>query len=52
LARESARDMGVIVKVAFGCYGGRHRSVAMAELAAKALRDAGCDVEIEHNALS
>ena len=47
-----ARDFGIAVRVAFGCYGGRHRSVAMAELSAKALRDAGCDVDVRHSALS
>jgi RNase adapter protein RapZ len=48
LAREGARPAAI----AFGCYGGRHRSVAMVELVAKALRHAGCDVEVKHNALS
>ena len=38
-------------KVAFGCYGGRHRSVAMAELIAKELRSLGHAVKVEHIAL-
>ena len=32
----------------FGCFGGRHRSVAMAELAAKAFRTQGHAVTVEH----
>ena len=47
-----AREASSIPTIAFGCFGGRHRSVAMAELAAKALRDAGCDVSVTHRALS
>jgi UPF0042 nucleotide-binding protein len=38
--------------VAFGCYGGRHRSVAMAELVARELRTFGNCVEVEHRALA
>lgn len=37
--------------VAIGCYGGRHRSVAVAEMAAEQLRLEGVEVEIEHSAL-
>jgi UPF0042 nucleotide-binding protein len=37
--------------LAFGCYGGRHRSVAMAELVAKELRKGGIEVEVKHLAL-
>jgi len=37
--------------VAFGCFGGRHRSVAMAELAAERLRQGGHSVELTHVAL-
>ena len=37
--------------IAFGCYGGKHRSVAMAELFAAALRVDGNSVQIEHQAL-
>jgi RNase adapter protein RapZ len=47
-----ARDGGALPTIAFGCYGGKHRSVAMAELAARSLRDAGCAVDVEHSALS
>jgi UPF0042 nucleotide-binding protein len=42
----SGRDM------AFGCAGGRHRSVAVVEIVAKLLRDAGVEVEIVHTALA
>ncbi|MEJ6846704.1 RNase adapter RapZ [Sinorhizobium fredii] len=35
-------------EVAFACYGGRHRSVAVAELVADRLRGKGFDVAIEH----
>ena len=38
--------------VAFGCFGGRHRSVAMAELVAAELRKGGAGVEITHCALA
>jgi len=38
--------------VAFGCMGGRHRSVAMAELMRKELRKCGFEVEIVHTALA
>jgi UPF0042 nucleotide-binding protein len=38
-------------KVAFSCLGGRHRSVAMAEMLAHYLRDEGYQVEVQHLAL-
>ena len=38
--------------IAFGCYGGRHRSVAMVELVAKSLRKTGLVVETKHRELS
>jgi UPF0042 nucleotide-binding protein len=38
--------------IAFGCMGGRHRSVAMAELLAKELRQLGHQVTVVHTALS
>jgi RNase adapter protein RapZ len=38
-------------EIAFGCFGGKHRSVAMAELTGKMLRDAGYEVEVIHSAL-
>ncbi len=48
-ARQSAKDGAT---VAFGCVGGRHRSVAVAEMLAKILRDVdGNSVQIEHRAL-
>lgn len=37
--------------VAFGCYGGRHRSVAMAEMVGEALKAKGDEVEIHHREL-
>jgi len=37
--------------IAFGCYGGRHRSVAMAERLAKELGRVGCEVEVIHREL-
>ena len=37
--------------IAFGCIGGRHRSVALAELLAVELRAKGHSVELEHLAL-
>jgi RNase adapter protein RapZ len=38
--------------VAFGCFGGKHRSVAMAELLAKELREKGHQVEVSHPELA
>lgn len=35
-------------KIAFECYGGKHRSVAMAEIVAEGLRDLGYVVTTEH----
>jgi UPF0042 nucleotide-binding protein len=37
--------------IAFGCYGGRHRSVAVVELVAKSLRAAGLNVWVRHRDL-
>jgi UPF0042 nucleotide-binding protein len=34
--------------VAFGCTGGRHRSVAIAEAVAAALRERGSDLRVTH----
>ena len=39
------------VTIAFGCFGGKHRSVAVAEMTARRLRESGFHVEIEHTAL-
>lgn len=36
------------ITVAFGCTGGRHRSVAVAEEVAKRLADSGVEVHLEH----
>jgi RNase adapter protein RapZ len=38
--------------LAFGCYGGRHRSVAMAELVAGALAERGAKVRVNHRELN
>ena len=37
--------------IAFGCMGGRHRSVAMAEIVAAQLREEGHEVEVIHREL-
>lgn len=37
--------------VAFGCHGGRHRSVACAEILAHALQDQGIKVKLRHTSL-
>lgn len=47
------RTLGNVLKlgggiVAIGCFGGRHRSVTFVELLAKALRDRGHEVQVEH----
>jgi UPF0042 nucleotide-binding protein len=38
--------------IAFGCFGGRHRSVAVAEMFAAALRASGNEVEVTHRELA
>jgi UPF0042 nucleotide-binding protein len=48
---EALHEAGLGRSIAFGCYGGKHRSVAMAEILAEALRKAGHDVAIQHIAL-
>jgi len=47
-ALESAEDG---MTIAFGCYGGRHRSVTMAEKLAEELKRAGSEVELVHRDL-
>lgn len=47
--REEGRSY---VTVAFGCTGGRHRSVHVAERVAKRLRDAGFSPTVEHRDLA
>lgn len=37
--------------IAFGCFGGRHRSVALAEMVGEALKARGHEVEIHHREL-
>jgi len=44
-ACEQAIERG---EIAFGCYGGRHRSVAMAEIVAAFLRCGQHEVVVEH----
>lgn len=50
LAQASSR-CGVVVTVAVGCVGGRHRSVAIAEEIGVMLRGKGDDVEVQHRDL-
>jgi UPF0042 nucleotide-binding protein len=38
--------------VAFGCFGGRHRSVACAEMTAAVLWSRGHEVQVQHTALT
>lgn len=42
------RELKPFVTVAVGCTGGRHRSVAMAELIAQNLRESGQQVQVKH----
>ena len=49
---KALHEAGYGVHVAFGCFGGRHRSVAMAEITAAELRKGGADVEVHHFALA
>ncbi|MEU2441833.1 RNase adapter RapZ [Streptomyces rubradiris] len=47
-ARGLAEDTGADVTVAWGCTGGRHRSVGLARLSYELLLGVGADVTIEH----
>lgn len=47
-AHQLARDTGGPVHVAFGCAGGRHRSVALARMLAGALKLRGHLVQVDH----
>lgn len=49
LGMEAIKE-GVQV-IAFGCFGGRHRSVAMVEITAASLRAAGAPVTVFHRQL-
>ena len=49
---QALQALGRGETVAFGCYGGRHRSVALAEHLAKVLRANGKEVVVEHRALT
>ena len=35
-------------RIAFGCHGGKHRSVAIVELLAKELRKSGWEIDVQH----
>ncbi len=48
-AREAGRKY---ISVAFGCTGGRHRSVHVAERVAARLREAGFSPTVEHRDLA
>jgi UPF0042 nucleotide-binding protein len=48
IARLALKDG---VRIAFGCYGGRHRSVAVAEMLARALREEGWRIDTRHTQL-
>ena len=48
LARLALREG---VTLAFGCFGGRHRSVAVVEMLADALRKEGWQIETRHTQL-
>ena len=45
-------EVGRPVTVAFGCTGGRHRSVVMASECARILAEVGFDVQLEHRDVS
>ncbi|MEV0589734.1 RNase adapter RapZ [Nonomuraea sp. NPDC050310] len=45
---DYANARGLLVRVAVGCVGGRHRSVAIAEELAISLRAQGIGVEVDH----
>ena len=47
-ARGLAEDTGRDVTIAWGCTGGRHRSVGLARRSYELLRDVGDEVTIEH----
>ncbi|MFE7056029.1 hypothetical protein ACFVAO_12525 [Streptomyces californicus] len=47
-ARGLAEDTGADVTIAWGCTGGRHRSVGLARASYELLRDVGDEVTIEH----
>jgi UPF0042 nucleotide-binding protein len=52
LMKTAERAVEAGRSVAFGCVGGRHRSVALAELTVERLREAGYNATVEHTALS
>ncbi|MDQ0935144.1 RapZ C-terminal domain-containing protein [Streptomyces turgidiscabies] len=47
-ARSLGEDTGADVTIAWGCIGGRHRSVGLARLSHELLLAAGDEVTIEH----
>lgn len=48
---EALQDCQSNMTLAFGCYGGRHRSVALVEWVADLLRESGHQVEVAHRDL-
>jgi UPF0042 nucleotide-binding protein len=48
---QAAQMLDRTGSVAFGCLGGRHRSVAMAELVAEGMRRSGAEVQVIHREL-
>lgn len=52
LLKESLKEGKAYLTVAFGCTGGRHRSVAIAEQVAKNLKQLGYPVKIQHRDIS
>ncbi|MER7875780.1 RNase adapter RapZ [Streptomyces solisilvae] len=47
-ARDAVEDTGKAIIIAFGCVGGRHRSVALARRTHQLLHQAGIPAETEH----
>lgn len=51
LMATATHAMDVGLNVAFGCFGGRHRSVCLAEMLAEEASRRGLDYTVEHTAL-
>lgn len=49
--KKAEKSTKRIASIAIGCYGGRHRSVALAEFLGANLHKAGHEVVIKHNEL-
>ena len=52
MLHRATQSAGGGAVVAFGCIGGQHRSVALAEMLADQLRQAGHQVEVDHRDLN